>query len=217
MEPEFITYQKFDDPALADDLAETLSGHNIPYQIEKETTGFDPSFVMNNAAVYYAVKVKSADFEKVNALLKEQVNVDADQVQQDHYLFSFTDNELKEVVTKADEWSPFDVVLARKILAERGINISDSEIQHINEERIEELKKPDKPQTTWIIIGYICAFAGGVFGIFIGWYLATGKKTLPDGERVFEYSESDRRHGKYIFYIGIVISVLIFVVRIVTD
>lgn len=217
MGPEFITYQKFDDPALADDLAETLNRHNIQYHIQKETTGFDPSFVMNNAAVYYAVKITGEDFEKVNALLRQQVSIDVDEVEGDHYLFSFTDNELREVITKADEWSPFDVMLARKILAERGIDISDSEIQRINEKRIEELKKPDKPQTIWIIIGYICAFSGGVFGIFIGWYLSTGKKTLPDGERVYEYSDNDRRHGKYIFYIGVVISVLIFVARIVTE
>ena len=58
MEPEFITYQRFDDPALANDLAETLDENSIVYKIEEETTGFDPSFVMSNTAVYYAIKIK---------------------------------------------------------------------------------------------------------------------------------------------------------------
>lgn len=204
MEPEFITYQKFDDPALAEDLAETLNENGIAYEIAEETTGFDPSLVLSNAAVYYAVKIKSEDFERVNALLQEKENADVEQVEEDHYLFSFTDSELREVITKADEWSAFDVVLARKILAERGINISDAEVSHIHEKRIEDLKQPGKPQTGWIVLGYICSLAGGVLGIFIGWYLVTSKKILPDGERVYEFDEDDRWHGKIIFYIGII-------------
>jgi hypothetical protein len=215
MEPEFITYQKFDDPALADDLAETLNENGIAFNIQEETTGFDPSLVMSNAAVYYAVKIKSEDFEKVNALLKEKENIETDQVEKDYYLFGFTDSELRDVIIKADEWSVFDVVLARKILAERGINMSDTEISRIHEKRVEELKRPEKPQTTWIIIGYICAFAGGLLAVFIGWYLVTAKKTLPDGKRVYEYDEHDRQQGKYIFYIGITIAVLAFIARII--
>jgi hypothetical protein len=31
----------------------------------------------------------------------------------------------------------------------------------------------------------------------------TAKKTLPDGEQVYAYSENDRWHGKMIFYISI--------------
>jgi hypothetical protein len=36
------------------------------------------------------------------------------------------------MITKADEWSPFDVVLARKILHKRGINISEKELAVID-------------------------------------------------------------------------------------
>ncbi len=65
------------------------------------------------------------------------------EIGKDYYLYSFTDDELMEVITKADEWSPFDVVLARKILAEKGKSISDEAIKAINEKRIEELKAPE--------------------------------------------------------------------------
>ena len=71
MMPEFITYQKFNDSALANDLAELLDQHDIPYFIQEETSGFDPSLVMSNAVVDYAIKIKSVDFEKVNQRRKE--------------------------------------------------------------------------------------------------------------------------------------------------
>lgn len=49
MEPEFITYQKFNDPALAEELAELLDVHHIEHTIEEASSGFDPSMVMSNA------------------------------------------------------------------------------------------------------------------------------------------------------------------------
>ncbi|BAU55462.1 hypothetical protein [Mucilaginibacter gotjawali] len=215
MDPDFITYQKFNDPALADELAEQLELHQIEYTIEEESTGFDPSLVMSNEAKYYAVKIKSEDFETVNELLKQNEEANTDEVEKDYYLFSFTDDELMEVVTKADEWSAFDVVLARKLLAERGKEISEQKIATIQGERIEELKKPEESQLTWIIIGYVIALGGVILpffvsaiGVFIGWHLSSYKKTLPDGERVFGYSETDRMHGKRIFYLGIIVFVL---------
>ncbi|MGZ3751903.1 MAG: hypothetical protein ACXVB0_19340 [Mucilaginibacter sp.] len=208
MDPEFITYQKFNDSELANELTGLLDDHGVEYILQEETSGFDPSLVMSNAPVDYAVKIKSKDFERVNHLLKDDEAKNITGVNSDYYLFSFTDDELIEVITKADEWSAFDNVLARKILGERGIHISDREIEEIGKKRIEALKAPDEPQTLWIVIGYVCAFCGGVFGIFIGWYLANGKKTLPNGERVYEYSDNDRKHGRNIYYIGIVATII---------
>jgi len=213
MNPDFITYQKFNDPALAEELAEQLEQNGIPYQIEEESLTFNITFVQNDPLQKeYAVKIKSEDFEKVNELLKKNEETNTAEIDKDYYLFSFTDDELMDVVTKADEWSAFDVVLARKLLAERGKEISEQKIATIQEQRIEELKKPEASQLTWIIVGYLMALSGAfllvytsAIGIFIGWHLSSYKKTLPDGERVYGYSDTDRMHGKRIFYLGIIV------------
>ena len=99
---------------MANELAELLNEHNIQYYIQEETSGFDPSFVMSNAPVDYAVKIKSEDFEQANLLQKESETKNIEGIDKDYYLFSFTDDELMEVITKADEWSAFDNVLAKK-------------------------------------------------------------------------------------------------------
>jgi hypothetical protein len=49
-----------------------------------------------------------------------------------------------------------------------------------------------------ILFGYIFAFLGGIIGIFIGRFIATHKKTLPNGEKVFAYCAPDRNHGNRI-------------------
>ena len=94
MEPEFITYQKFNDPALADERGGQLELHHIEYFIEKESRPFDPTYSFNESSVtQYAVKIKSEDFEKVNRLLKDDESEDVTEIGKDYYLYSFTDDE----------------------------------------------------------------------------------------------------------------------------
>jgi hypothetical protein len=213
MEPEFITYQKFNDLALANELAALLEQHNINYLVDEDSLTFNPSFALNDElSKNYAVKINANDFEQVNELLKQQASENIGEVEKDYYLFSFTDDELKDVVVKADEWNAFDVQLARKLLSERGKAVSDSEIADLEEKRIEALKEPEPSQLTWVILGYIIAIASlvmpffiSIIGLFIGWHLSSYKKTLPNGERVYAYNEADRKHGKRIFYIGIIV------------
>lgn len=216
MEPEFITYKKFNDFALANQLAELLAKNNVTYFIDEEDLVFNPAFSYADTKEY-AVKVRPEDFEPINDLLKQDANESILEVEPDYYLLSFTNEELKDVVIKANEWSAFDVQLARKLLSERGHAISDEDVEIIQEKRISELSQPDKPQTSWIIIGYLAALLGGVFGIFIGWHLKNYKKTLPDGERVYEYSERDRWHGSVIFYMSIIFLILGVLYRLKTE
>ena len=120
MEPELITYQKFNDAALANELAELLGKHGIKYYVEEESVVFDPTFSYNPLAKDYSVKIRKQDFQILNQLLTDEESKNIGDIDKDYYLFSFTNDELMEVITKADEWSAFDTVLARKILTDRG-------------------------------------------------------------------------------------------------
>jgi hypothetical protein len=214
MNTELITYKKFNDAALAGELADVLERNNIPYKVEEESTLFNPTFYADETAKDYAVKISANDFIKLNELLKtgEIENVEA--ADADHYLYNFTNEELTDLVSKPDEWSQFDNLLAVKILNERGVNITDQTINQLNSKRLEDLKQPEKPQKTWIVIGYIFALLGGVLGAFIGWHLLSSKKTLPNGDQVYSYIESDRAQGKTIFYLAIMVLIATAAVRI---
>ncbi len=203
MEPEFITYQKFNDVALANALAELLEANNVKYFLEEEAPTFNPAFSYADTKEYI-LKVQPDDFEQVNNLLKKNANENIGEVESDYYLLSFTNQELLDVISKADEWNAFDVQLARRLLAERGDVISDEQLADIEKRRIEELKVAEPSQSSWLIVGYIFALAGGVLGFFIGWHIWTYQKTLPNGEMVYIYSENDRKQGKIIFYLSFV-------------
>jgi hypothetical protein len=213
MNNELITYKKFNDLALANDLAETLQKYSITYRIEEESTLFNPSFYADELSKDYAVKINAEDFITVNSILKTEERENINTVDKDHYLYDFTNAELIDLISKPDEWSPFDYQLATKLLNERGVEINDKRLAELSDKRLEELKKPESPQT-WITLGYLLAFLGGILGIFIGWHLANYKKTLPNGEIIYGYTESDRSHGKRIFYLSIVILIVMAVFRI---
>jgi hypothetical protein len=198
---ELLTFQKFDDPALAQNLTEILTDNGIAAVLEENTTVYNLAQV--NQPKEYLVKINSADFEKAHDVLNDYESQFTNDVEPGYYLLDFSVDELREVINKRDEWSAFDYTLAKKLLAEKGFAVDEAAEKQLKEERINELKKPERSETTWVMFGYIFAVCGGILGFFIGWQLWKGQKTLPNGEQVYTYTESDRNSGKLIFYLSI--------------
>lgn len=203
-ENDFLTYQKYNNVEEATQFADLLEVNNIEFLFEDTSTAFDPSFANNESGQEFRIKLRKQDFEQVDKLLLEISAKQLDDVDKDYYLFQFTDEELIEVITKNDEWGKFDYLLAQKILKERGLEVNEKLLETLRKQRIQELAKPEENQKSWIFTGYVFALLGGVVGIFIGWHLLTHKKTLPNGDRVYGYTEDNRKHGRSIMILGIV-------------
>lgn len=99
----FLTFRKFNSLEEAQELMEVLKAHDIACELE-DTSAFDVTFSGNALSKEYRVKLQQSDFEPAEELLLNQPHVSADQLPSDHYLLSFSDNELLEIVTKPDEW-----------------------------------------------------------------------------------------------------------------
>jgi len=150
----------------------------------------------------------------VNELLISNDKTDLNVIDEDYYLYQFTNDELIDILIKSEEWSSTDYVLAQQILAKRGVSINQADLEKLKTKHIDELQRPEQPQTALIIIGYILAFLGGFAGIFIGWYLKSSKKTMPDGEQFYSFTNKDRKHGQTMFVIGCICFVLTILTRI---
>ncbi len=198
----FLTYQRFMNQQDAQDLADLLTASDIQVELEDGTTSFDPSFANNAVHQEFRVKLQQHDFQRADDLLLEQSATLLEGIEEDYYLLQFTNEELLEILENRDTWNKFDFLLAQKLLNERGVHVSDAELQAMQERRLKILAQPDKDQTIWVAIGYISALFGGFFGIFMGWHLYTHKKTLPNGTRVYGYAEKDRKQGRIIFILG---------------
>lgn len=204
---EFVTFQRFGEKKSAEQLMALLEKHGVENILEDTSSSLDSTFGTNTFDNNYAVKICQADFERANQALIEDSIADLDNIGKDYYLFSFTDDELREILAHRDEWNAFDYLLAQKLLKQRGVAISQDELEALKQERITALSRPEPRQAVWIVAGYIMAVLGGWLGIIIGWYLSTHKKTLPNGERIHAYGETDRNQGRRILYVGIFFAV----------
>lgn len=207
----FVTYKKFHEKDQVDALTQVLKENDIEFEIDEDRESLDSLYGSKHFTHWYYVKIRQPDFSKANALLLNISDVVLEAVDKDHYLFGFSDDELFDLLTKPDEWNELDYQLAKKILKERGRDISAEAMELLKKQRIAELAKPEEHDSFWIYAGYIFALLGGAIGILIGISLLTAKKTLPDGRRVYTYSQADRRHGNQIVVISGIVFILFFI------
>lgn len=208
MEHSLQIFRTFSSKEAATELQNLLSDHNIQSESGDNIPSADVTFVNSTIHHQYEVRILLSDFERAEHILLEDIDVQS--IDPSHYLFQFTDEELYDILLKPDEWNPLDYKLAQHILTTRGKTIDKALLTSLKNQRLADLAKPEENQMTWIIAGYIFAFGGGILGLVIGYLLRTSKKTLPNGERIYTYSLSDRKHGINILAIAIICTPFFF-------
>lgn len=225
---DYSTFKRFIHREEAEDLVLFLKEHDIHCRLKDNTMHFDASFSNNPMLNDFHVEVASQDFLRADELLQTEMQKYIEEIEPDYYLFSFSDDELLEIVRKRDEWSSFDFVLAKKLLNQRGIELDSVTIQENFENRVEELRLDEKA-TQWMVLGgYLAAFSviflvflpefAIPFALLMGVTLRFRYKTLPTGEKVSFYDVSSRKHGLIIIVLSILFSIVaLFVAQTVFD
>lgn len=215
MTESYSIFKKFPTLEQAYELKELLKENGIESLLADNIPPVDVTFSGNTLQNEFEVRIKQSDFKKAEEILEKNAEKLIDQIDKDYYLFEFTDEELYEILLKSDEWNAFDYSLAQKILKQRGKSVDKELLNSLKNERLRDLAKPEENQKPWIIAGYVFSLLGGFLGLIIGYFLWTSKKTLPNGQKVYSYSANDRKHGKYIFYIGLIITPTALLLKVV--
>lgn len=138
----------------ANEIVLLLLHGGIRSKIIKESFSPASTFSGGSLSSNYEILIQETGAENARLFLSD--------VDPNHYLFSFTDQELQDVLVKNHEWSELDVLLSEKILEDRRIAIDKKKIQEENFTTILDLSQPKKGILFWIVIGYLFAFLGGV-------------------------------------------------------
>lgn len=215
MKENYSIFKKFPTFEQANELKDLLNENGIECLLADNIPSVDITFSGNTLQNEYEVKIKQSDFKKADEILEKKAENLIDHIDKDYYLYEFTNEELYEILLKPDEWNVINYALAQKILKERGKSVDKELLNSLKNERLKDLAKTEENQKAWIIVGYIFSFLGGFIGLIIGYLLWTSKKTLPNGQKVYSYSANDRKHGKYIFYIGLIIAPIILLLRVI--
>lgn len=204
--PQFLTFRRFASYEDALAISQLLESNGIPSQIENAPPLLDHNIIGRRYEDTITLKIPGESFNQADRLIRADTAII--EPEPDYYLYSFSDEELKEVIFKKDEWGDYDYALALQLLEQRGISISEQELTSFNQQRVHQLAVSEPGKTIWIAVGYLSAFLGGLLGIFIGGFFARSRKTLPNGERVFSFTPRTRTHGKVIFAFGIIMFVI---------
>lgn len=215
MTDNYSIFKVYPTKELALEFKELLEKEGINSALGDNVPPVDVTFSGSTLEHRYEIRIKQSDFPRAEKILGNHAKNLINQVDKDYYLFEFTNEELYEVLIKADEWNEFDYTLAQKILKDRGKPIDQELLSTFKKERLKTLSKPEGNQKPWLYAGYIFALLGGIIGIIIGYFLWTSKKTLPDGNKVYSYSSEDRARGKTLFFFATILMIFWIVVRIV--
>ena len=143
----FKTFQTFNDPGLASAIADRLKAQRIVCLVEKVEPLLEPSFFRNTVEQNILLKVRAADLDRAHRVLEEYYEHQLQDVDPNYYLFSFTDIELLDIIAKPDEWGHFDYVLARELLAKRGLPIPDETIRQMKQQRLRQLAQQSRVES----------------------------------------------------------------------
>ena len=70
-------------------------------------------------------------------------------------MYMFNNEELLDVIKNAEEWHPLDVKLAKELLKTKKVSINEEEILKFKKDKVAENQKPEKCDSTTLLIGYI--------------------------------------------------------------
>jgi hypothetical protein len=211
MKSEFIGYRKFTDLESAQEICGKLSENEIPFTLDDNSHNYVKVIGYSQIDLGITLNIKSEDFAKADKILETYYSADIESVDENYYLFEFTDEELKNIVANPYEWGSFDFLLARKLLKEKGIEFSEEYIAKKKNDKLEELSKVHKVPVYKFVIGYILAILIPAAGLIFGLLVINNNHVLPNGKKVYAHTESDKLNGKIILAISIIWSaILIF-------
>jgi len=194
------------DEVYVEEVSGWLKSAGIEFRLGKAGASYDHSQLGNTDNRDVIVSVAACDFEQARDVLEK--NCLEIELPEDHYLSSSSDEDLAEILVSPAEWSPFDVAHARRFFKARG-----GDIACLMEKRMERqslLQQGKRADRKLIFFGWVIIFFGAVmgnlfgsvFGVLIGWNIASSKERL--GEEVFfTYDEASRKTGRCIVAFGL--------------
>ncbi len=216
MKDQLACYESFYIREDAENLQGFFLEHDLICVLDFSEGYFDlavqPTLDKDKIIKTYRILMSPALFSKADELQMNYFEKGKHQAPEDYPLYEFSDLELFAVLEHFDQWSKFDVFMARKILANRGLPVDSETFEMLKAKRISTLKMPNQASKQELIGAYVGVFMGGFWAVFQGLDFL-GTKVLPNGQKVPAFDEITRNHGKILLITG-TIAALIWLVLI---
>jgi len=126
-----------------------------------------------------------------------------------------TDDELVDIYLNSSDYQTDFVDLVKSEIKARNLPLDSLENIKGQKEAVsnETLELGKQGNQIWMAIALFASIFGGFIGIISGYIYAFSKHRNGEGKQYFVYNESTRKYGKIVFFIGVVVFILFFVLR----
>jgi hypothetical protein len=114
-----IIYATFPDKEQAISLIALLQDANIEYEIDESSSLFKALASDQPIFDRIKIKIKASDVERVDTLIEQ----DNETASVEHFLYTFSDEDLLDVLKNPSDWTPKELELVNKIINERQISL----------------------------------------------------------------------------------------------
>lgn len=162
---KFIEYSKFPDLESALEYTKILEENNIPFQLDDSAMRFKVDATYDAWEKNYILKLQESDIERAEKIFDKQLKKEVSETTEDHYLYSFADNDILDLIANQGEWTKAEIALALKIAKERNIELSAEKIKGAkkkNETKSESRLTIEKTAGTFWVIA-IFSIANSIF------------------------------------------------------
>lgn len=167
---KFIEFKRFTDIESAVEITAILDDKEIAYELDDKSVGF--SLVSSDINPYenqIILKIKETDFNKVDVLINDNAKKETINVDEDHYLYSFSDKDIIDIIANQDNWTRLEVNLALQIAKKRNLDLSADSIKlakHIEPEKTNK-KIPIDKIASWYLTIAIFVFLNTLFEVLM--------------------------------------------------
>lgn len=209
---DLITFKSFYEMEEAESLRDFLLSKGIDCRVQKQKVLLDTVYVGHSGDKTIFLVMKQADFARANQLIDEEIRARISEIGPDYYLYSFTDEELMEIINKPDEWNNQDLLIAQDLLAKRDKVVTDREIVQTRETRKQALAEPQETGVAFLVASYVFTLVFPAYGVILALFLLNTKTVLPDGTRVYAYTAYTKLHAKILMAFGL-LGIFFFLLR----
>ena len=161
----FINYQTFSNLQEASELIDLLNTNQIPFEIDDSAMRFDIAAKnINPLEDGIIIKIRETDKEKINEISSKNKKTDSIY---DYYLYSFSDNDIIDIIVNPEEWTEEEIALAKKISKERNLKPTAEQVKLLrkNTDKVKEQIKQEnliKNNASWFLFIAIMSIANTI-------------------------------------------------------
>lgn len=121
---EFKEFTRFPDIETAKAYTLLLEEHNIPFVLDDTSLRFKLVSTDNPYDNQLILKIREEDKSKAENLFDNKMDSEANDISPEHYLNTFDDIGIVDIIANQNEWSKTEVNIALNIAKERNIDLS---------------------------------------------------------------------------------------------